>query len=236
MASSPDRPLRADAARNPHTPHADARRDRRPLRADAERNRRRLLEAASELFAEKGLSVGREEIARHAGVGVATAYRHFPDKPQLIDALYAVHVGRLVARAEEALQDDDSWAALVGFMEDAVEINATNRAVKELIFGGADGAGFIDRARLRLAPLVTELLRRAQASGDVRADVSMTDMPLIQLMVSSLGELRGPHAAGIWHRYLGIVLDGLRTPEPRPLARPPITLAEFAETIRASGS
>jgi AcrR family transcriptional regulator len=207
----------------------------RPLRADAERNRRRLLDAASELFAARGLSVGREEIARHAGVGVATAYRHFPDKQQLIDALYAEHVARLVARAEAALEEDDPWEALAGFLGDAVEINATNRAVKELVFGGADGAGFIDRARSQLAPIVNQLLLRAQASGDVRADVSITDMPLIQLMVSSLGDLRGPHAAGIWHRCLGLVLDGLRTPDPRPLARPPMTLPEYTETVKALG-
>ena len=206
----------------------------RPLRADAERNRRRLLDAASELFAQKGLSVGREEIARHAGVGVATAYRHFPDKPQLIDALFADHVARLVARAEAALAEDDAWEGLAGFLDDAVEINATNRAVKELVFGGADGAGLVDRARFQLAPIVNQLLLRAQASGDVRADVTVTDMPLIQLMLSSLGELGGPYAAGIWRRYVGIVLDGLRTPDPRPLARPPMTLPEFAETVQAS--
>ena len=206
----------------------------RPLRADADRNRRRLLDAASELFAAKGLSVGREEIARHAGVGVATAYRHFPDKPQLVDALYADHVARLVERAEAALEQDDAWPALVGFLHDAVELNATNRAVKQLVFGGHGAGGMVDRARMQLAPLVAQLLLRAQANGDVRADVGVTDMPLIQVMVSSLGELRGPHAAGIWHRYLGLVLDGLRTPDPHPLPRPPISLEEFAETVQAS--
>jgi AcrR family transcriptional regulator len=206
----------------------------RTLRADAERNRRRLLDAANELFAEKGLSVGREEIARHAGVGVATAYRRFPDKAQLIDELFADHVGRLVALAEEALERDDPWEALVGFIEAAVDINAANRGVKELVFGGADGAGLVDRARLQLAPLVAQLMQRAQASGDLRADVSITDMPLIQFMVSSLGEIRGPHAELIWRRYLGIVLDGLRTPEPRPLGRRAMTLPEWAETMKAA--
>jgi AcrR family transcriptional regulator len=205
----------------------------RTLRADAERNRRRLLDAANELFAEKGLSVGREEIARHAGVGVATAYRRFPDKSQLIDELFADHVGRLVALAEEALERDDPWEALVGFIEAAVEVNATNRGVKELVFG-LGGAGLVDRARAQLAPLVAQLVQRAQASGDLRADISLTDMPLIQFMVSSLGEIRGPHAEGIWRRYLGIVLDGLRTPEPRPLGRRAMTLPEWAETMKAA--
>ena len=206
----------------------------RPLRADAERNRRRLLDAANELFATKGLSVGREEIARHAGVGVATAYRRFPDKAQLIDELLADHVARLVALAEEALERDDPWEALVGFIEAAVDINAANRGVKELVFGSADGARLVDRARLQLAPLVAQLVQRAQASGDLRADISITDMPLIQFMVSSLGEIRGPHAERIWRRYLGIVLDGLRTPEPRPLERRAMTMPEWAETMKAA--
>ena len=77
----------------------------RPLRADAERNRQRILNAAGELFAAKGLSVGLDEIARHAGVGVATAYRRYPDKEQLIRELFEERLGHLVARAEQALAD-----------------------------------------------------------------------------------------------------------------------------------
>jgi len=206
----------------------------RPLRADAERNRQRLLGAADELFAAKGLSVGLDEIARHAGVGVATAYRRFPDKSELIDALFEHHVARLVALAKDALEVEDPWTGLVEFLHAAVEANATNRGIKELLFGGADRTVFVARARLQLAPIVDALVRRAQASGDLRSDVTVTDMALIQFMVSGLGDLRGPHAHGLWHRYLSLLLDGLRTPEPRPLAAPPITLAEFAETMTAS--
>jgi AcrR family transcriptional regulator len=208
-------------------------RDRgRPLRADAERNRQRLIAAAQELFASKGLSVGLDEIARHAGVGVGTAYRRFPDKEQLIEALFEDHIGRIVSLAEEALGRDEPWAALVGFMEAAVELNATNRGVKELMFSGRQGTALVDnKARRRLVPLVQELVRRAQASGELRADVEVTDMPLIQFMVAGLADLGGRHAPAIWRRQLGIVLDGLRTPDPRPLAAPPIGLPAFVETV-----
>jgi AcrR family transcriptional regulator len=212
---------------------ASSRAPERPLRADAERNRQRLIAAAQELFATKGLAVGLDEIARHAGVGVGTAYRRFPDKQQLIDALFEDHVARLVAMADEALAHDDPWAGLVGYLEGAVEVNATNRGVKELMFSGGHGAALVDRTRLRLAPLVQELVRRAQASGDLRPDVDFTDMPLIQFMVAGLADLGGPHAPAMWRRQLGIVLDGLRTPEPRPLAAPPIGLPAFVETISA---
>src|SRR3954454_17041113 len=104
------------------------------LRADAERNRRRILDAAAELFAEKGLSVGLDEIARHAGVGVGTAYRRFATKDELIDALFEDRIGEIGALAESALESDDPWDGLVGFLESAVELHIANRAVKELIY------------------------------------------------------------------------------------------------------
>src|SRR2546423_10437444 len=91
----------------------------KPLRADAERNRRRVLDAAAELFAAKGLAVGLDEIARHAGVGVGTAYRRFPDKRELIEELYEDRVARMVALAERALAADDAWEGLAGFIEQA---------------------------------------------------------------------------------------------------------------------
>jgi AcrR family transcriptional regulator len=204
----------------------------RPLRADAARNRERLLAAADEVFAAKGLSVGLDEIARHAGVGVATAYRRFPDKALLVDALLEDRVARIAALAEEALAHDDAWAGLVGFIEASLELHTSHRGLKELLFGG-HGAALATRARSRLMPAVRELVRRAQEQGQLRADVEFTDVPLIQLMVVALSELGGPHADGLWRRYLGIVLDGLRTPEPRPLPRPPLDAAAFVETLGA---
>src|SRR4030081_3887646 len=89
----------------------------RPLRKDAERNRQRILEAARELFTQQGLGVTLNDIAHHAGCGVGTVYRRFPDKEQLIDALFEERVGELVARAEEALSDRDPWLGLIGFLE-----------------------------------------------------------------------------------------------------------------------
>src|SRR5690349_18328147 len=100
----------------------------KPLRADAERNRRRLLDAAAELFAAKGLSVGLDEIARHAGVGVGTAYRRFPDKAELIQALFDDRVAQLLALAEAGLADEDPWRGFVGFLDGATELQANNRA------------------------------------------------------------------------------------------------------------
>src|SRR5438067_13101700 len=119
----------------------------KPLRADAERNRRRILEAAAELFATKGLSVGLDEIAHHAGVGVGTAYRRFPDKRKLIEELFEDRVARMVALAERALAADDAWEGLAGFIERATEHQIANRGLKELVFGSDQGRALSARAR-----------------------------------------------------------------------------------------
>ena len=84
----------------------------RPLRADAERNRQRILAAAAELFAERGLDVSLDDIAAAAGVGVGTVYRRFPDKDALIDALFEAKIDRVVALADDALELEDPWEGL----------------------------------------------------------------------------------------------------------------------------
>jgi AcrR family transcriptional regulator len=202
------------------------------LRADAERNRRRILDAASELFAEKGLSVGLDEIARHAGVGVGTAYRRFATKDELIDALFEDRVAEIAALAEGALEADDPWEGLVGFLESAVELHIANRAVKELIFTQTAGAyERVAEARERIAPIVGELVTRAQASGDLRDDVEVTDVPLLQFLMSGAADLGGPAAADIWRRLLAIVVDGLRASSATPLPRPALTQEEFQRAL-----
>src|SRR3954452_20536458 len=162
----------------------------KPLRADAERNRRRILDAASELFAAKGVGVGLDEIAHHAGVGVATAYRRFPEKEQLIDALFEERADALVAVAERGLAETDPWQGLVTFMTGAVELHASDRSVKELVFEVRGGEDRVSQIRERMAPRVKEIVRRAQESGDLRPDVAATDLIALQFMVASAGDLQ----------------------------------------------
>jgi AcrR family transcriptional regulator len=204
----------------------------KPLRADAERNRRRVLDAAAELFAAKGLSVGLDEIARHAGVGVATAYRRFPDKSKLIEELFEDRVEHMVDLAEDALAADDAWDGLAGFLERATEHQIANRGVRDLVFGSDQGTALAERARARVVPLTEQLVRRAQASGALRADVVAADLSLLQFIVSSAAELSTPGAPELWRRYLAVVLDGLRTPDPHPLPLPGVDIQESEAALR----
>ena len=203
----------------------------RPLRADAERNRQRLVEAAAELFREKGISVGLDEIARRAGVGVGTASRRFPDKDELLDALFDARVEDIAGFAAAGLAHDDPWDGFVHFMENTARLHATDRSVKEILFGSRDQRHRVRRARGKIAPLAALLVQRAQASGQLRSDIEVFDVPLMQFALGAFTDLETPGQPDLWRRYLGIFLDGLRTPDPQPLPGRAPTPDEFDKTF-----
>jgi len=198
----------------------------KPLRKDAERNRQRVLAAARELFAERGLEVTMDDIAHHAGVGVGTVYRRFPDRELLIDALFEDTLGRLLVLAEEALEIDDPWDGFVYFFEHALEMQTANRGLKGLLFSTAHGRERVAQARGRIEPLASQLVVRAKASGQMRPDVSDTDMTLLSLSLGTADDFAGHIEPEIWRRGLGIVLDGLRTKREKPSKLPVEPMAE----------
>lgn len=183
---------------------------RKPLRADAERNRRRILEAAAEVFGERGLGATLDAVAERAGVGVGTVYRRFPDKEALVDALFEERIDEVRRIADEAASIPDGWEALTAFMERALELHCHDRALKELVFSTAHGQDRVAHARNRIRPAVQTLLERARASGQLRADVDVNDVPVLQLMITAVIDYAQEAAPGVWRRYLGILLDGLR--------------------------
>ena len=197
----------------------------KPLRRDAERNRQRILDAARELFAERGLGVTLNDIAHHAGVGVGTVYRRFPDKAQLIDELFEQRIDDVVALAHEAASDPDPWNGLVGFLRGTAERQAADRGIKEILTSSPDGSERVYRMRDRLMPIGAELVRRAQEAGTLRADIAVTDMPMIQLMLSSLMDASHDVEPDLWRRYLALLLRGMAPAEAptEPLSPGPVS-------------
>jgi AcrR family transcriptional regulator len=188
----------------------------RPLRRDAERNRQRILAAARAVFAREGLEVSLDAIAREAGVGVGTVYRRFADKEQLIEALFEESLGELVTMARDALAIEDPWDAFVAFLVGAVERQTSDRGLKELLLSTAHGQDQIARARDQLVPLVTELVERAQRSGQLRPDIAPSDFALIQFGLGSVAEYTADVQPDAWRRMLGLVIDGLRVHRDAP--------------------
>jgi AcrR family transcriptional regulator len=206
----------------------------RPLRADAERNRRRILEAAARVFAQRGLGVTLDDIAHETGVGVGTVYRRFPDKEQLIDALFEARIEEMVAIAEAGLQNPDPMAGLVHFLERGLELQATDRGLKELLHTGRMGTKRVTHARSRMAPRVMTLVARAQESGQLRADAAGPDIPLITLMIGAIMDATHEVRPDVWRRLLTIVIDGLRA-GPDVATPMPVGPLALDETQRVMG-
>jgi AcrR family transcriptional regulator len=195
----------------------------RPLRRDAERNRQQILLAGRAAFAERGLEVTLDEIAQRAGVGVGTVYRRYSNKDDLIDELYEDIIAELAAIAEAELAQADPWKGLAGFLERSLALQASNRALKDIMAGGSHrGRERVARARERVAPLVSELFERAKRSGRLRPDVTETDMATIVMMLGGVIDSTRTTEPDAWRRYLGIVLDGLRTRRNAPTDLTPL--------------
>jgi AcrR family transcriptional regulator len=180
----------------------------RRLRADAARNRQRLIDAAAEVFAARGLDATLDEIARHAGVNVATAYRHFANKHELAREFLRQCVDRAVALAEEAAAEPDPWLGLTLFLERSLDMIASNRALVDMLKREYTyGAEQFDELLQRTTVPLDKLLIRARQAGVVRADVAATDFPAILEMLSAVTGIGVP---GLPHRYIGLILAGLR--------------------------
>lgn len=184
---------------------------KRQLRADAERNRQLLLDAAKELFAERGLHVSLDDIAKRAGVGVGTAYRRFSSRSELIEALFDERIDQMVELGEECLAIEDPWDGLVAFIERSTELQSSDRGLKEILLGSGEGKAKIGEIRERMRPIGSELIERAKASGDLRSDFAPPDLPMIQIMLGGIADASATVEPDLWRRYLELLLIGMRT-------------------------
>ena len=174
----------------------------RPLRADAARNRARVLEAALEAFAAKGLSVPIDDIARLAGVGAGTVYRHFPAKEDLVLAVIADQMQRIIEGGYALLEAGEPGDALFTFLRAAVEWSATNRGLVDTL-----AASDVEiKPEAQFLELLGELLRAAHEAGTVRKDVGVADVKALMVGLQAMQSYNDDAT----ERLTEVVLDGLR--------------------------
>jgi AcrR family transcriptional regulator len=183
----------------------------RPLRADARRNYERLLTAAAAAFAEHGADdASLEEIARRAGVGIGTLYRHFPTRAALLEAVYRDQVDAVRVRAEELLASESPGEALADWLRVLVAFSSTKRSLTSALLASfGKESELLSSCSAVICGAAETLLARAQEEGTVRADADARDLIRLVHAVNIAAQPAGADP-GQSERLLGFILDGLR--------------------------
>jgi AcrR family transcriptional regulator len=197
------------------------------VRKDAARNRDRLISAARTVFAERGIDATLDDIAREAGVGTGTAYRHFPNKKVIAAEILADATQQIATDAEDALNIDDPWDAVVAFFENTSARLAADRGLYQNLAGQAN---VDDKTRIwpHIVDGITRLFDRAKEAGMIRANAEPEDAGVVFAMLGVA------FSTGTWRRYLALLLDGLRATERPELPCPPTAFVTLDDVIAVS--
>ena len=179
------------------------------MRADAERNRSAALAAAQAVYAEQGVEVSLNEIARRAGIGNATLYRHFPTREALLSEVYAGHLERYCAIAEDAAHADDPVSALRDCVTATCELQATNRGLADLLASLRPLSTHVEELRARHHRAIARVFKRAVRSGKVRVDASPAALAVLLIANAGLIHRTADHAPRSSARLVALWLAGL---------------------------
>ncbi|MER5950444.1 TetR family transcriptional regulator [Streptomyces sp. NPDC001904] len=184
-------------------------------RRDARRNRELIVEAAREVFREQGLTAPLDVVARRAGVGNATLYRHFARRADLVDAVFRDRLSGTMAAGEEARTAVDASAGLTGYLEVVFTVLASDRGTNDLMTTSLEGVTALEAVHAHNHRTLDELLRRGQEQGAVRSDVVVED---VLFALAALGRavpaLTAAAGDDAWRRPLALLLAGLRPTSP----------------------
>jgi AcrR family transcriptional regulator len=180
------------------------------LRADAARNRQAIVEAARAVFAEHGLDAPLDDIAKRAGTGNATLYRRFPQRADLVAAVFAERMAEHVDAVEAGLAEDDAWNGFAGYIQAVGVMQARDRGIADLVTMDLSAAPEVEELRARAYDGLVRLVARAHAAGVLRADFTDQDVVLLLMANAGLVERAYGIADEASARLIALLLDGLR--------------------------
>ena len=195
--------------------------DGRELRADAERNRERVVQAACEVFAEQGLQASTNEIARRAGVGIATLLRRFPSREDLIAATFSEKIRQYAEALDEALADPDPWHGFCVYIERVCQMQADDRGFADVLTRTFPATKGLEKERRRSLKSLAELIERAKHDGRLRDDFVPQDVPLILMANAGVVTATRDAAPEAWRRLVGYLIQSFATEAAKPLPDPP---------------
>ncbi|HEY4020014.1 MAG TPA: helix-turn-helix domain-containing protein [Pseudonocardiaceae bacterium] len=194
----------------------------RPLRSDALRNRALLIDAARELFAERGVDVALDEVARRAGVSIGTLYNRFPNRAVLIEAVFGDRLEKIAGFALRALADPDPWEGFAAYLFDVCELQAADRGFNAVAARGLADSAANEGLRRQISEAMAQLIERAKQAGTMRADLAIEDLAFVVWGVAQTVDRTASVAPRIWRRHLALLLDGFRAEAAHPLPEPPL--------------
>jgi len=208
----------------------------RPLRSDAARNRGKLLDAAVQVFGERGLDAPLEHIARRAGVSIGTLYAHFPAREAFFDAIFPPRLAALEQFAAQALADPDPWDGFTGFTEALFGMLAADRGLSDAFAQRFPASTEVAGACRRGFAHADQIIDRARDSGQLRPDFQVADLVSLTWAISQVIRESAATAPDAWRRCLAFFLDGLRTEAARGSTVPALTSAQLAKAGQARDS
>ncbi|WP_179282246.1 TetR/AcrR family transcriptional regulator [Streptosporangium subroseum] len=189
----------------------------KPLRSDAARNRDKLVVAATQVLAERGLDAPLEHIARRAGVSIGTLYNHFPTREALLGAVLPQRLAALDEITMAALADPDPWAGFVGFLEGLFALHAEDHSLNDALAESFSPTTDVSQVCHRGFHDAQRIIGRAKASGRLRADFESQDLVTLVWAMSQVIRKSMKTDPGAWRRHLSFYLDGLRAEAARPV-------------------
>ncbi|WP_324783934.1 TetR/AcrR family transcriptional regulator [Streptomyces sp. H51] len=205
-------------------------------RRDALRNRKLLTQTAREVFAEQGLDAPLDVIARRAGVGNATLYRHFPTRAALVDEVFRDGLTETMAAGARARAAEDAWTGLTQYLHTVFSALAADRGTNDLMTTGLEGVTSLEAVHAHNRATITDLLRRGQAQGTVRPDLTPEDVLLALAALGRVVPALNAVAADYWTRPLTLLLDSFRAHPTAPaLPEPPLTSTELGTVLLELG-
>jgi AcrR family transcriptional regulator len=204
----------------------------RGLRTDAERNRLRIVAAAREVFAEQGLEAPMAEVARRAGVGIATLFRRFPTREDLITATFAGKMAAYSAAIDTALRDPDPWHGFCAYIEEVCAMQARDHGFTHVLTHTFPTAQAFEAERDRAFRRFTELIARAQAAGGLRADFVPEDLPMVLMANAGVISATGDAAPQTWRRLVAYLIQAFAADAAAPLPPPPSPRRMYRALLR----
>ncbi|MFD7204332.1 TetR/AcrR family transcriptional regulator [Streptomyces sp. NPDC059893] len=205
-----------------------------PLRSDAERNRARIIAAARTVFRRDGLSASMASVAREAEVGIATMFRRFPTKEELVAAVFADRMDAYVQATAEALANPDPWQGFADYIETVCAMQAADRGFADVLTMSLPGAETLEACRAEAYEGFLELIARAKDSGDLREDFTSRDLVLLLMANAGVLSATDEDAPGAWRRPVAWMIQSFKAPGRGPLPDPPEDAALYQAMRRAS--